>query len=366
MLPEGCVKDCPACKHREFTSLESLNQKFTFLSSKLSDWSEFLEPVKSIDESLRWGYRAKTTLNVQWDENGWRFGMMLRDELIPIHDCPLHKPEVNRTIKILRENLPSGIDFPLAFYVQTSAQVVLIVKSKVIPNFSWLTESVISKLQENGVEGLWVHLNPSSGRRLFEKTKWIHLFGGNRSKDSNGLWYGPGAFQQLIPDLYSNSLDEVFRFLNPTNQTAVVDLYCGTGTSMRRWSNASSSVIGVEVGAESVECAKLNIPAATILRGACRQRVPQIRDWANQKRIESNEILLYLNPPRTGVEQEVLEWIIIDGKPAKIAYLSCSAGTLSKNLKVLTSNGYKVVKLIPYDFFPQTIHVECLALIERS
>ncbi len=50
----------------------------------------------------------------------------------------------------------------------------------------------------------------------------------------------------------------------------------------------------------------------------------------------------------------------------KNAYLSCSPGTLRKDLLTLTQNGYEVTKLIPFDFFPQTIHVECLALLEYS
>lgn len=365
MLPLGCIKECRGCKHREWTKEESLAQKFSFLASKLSGWNKTLAQVTSVDDEHRWHYRGKTTLSAQWNANGWQFGMISRDELIPIYDCPLHKPEVNSIVRILRDHLPSGDIFPLAYYVQTSAQVVLVLKSKVDPEIKWLIEDVIAELRSCGVEGLWIHLNPSAGRRMFEKTKWVLLFGEKRSKDINGLWYGPGAFQQLIPKLYNKSLDEASIFLEPNQRSAIVDLYCGTGSSMKRWTDAGSEVIGVEVGVEAIECAKLNVFEATILRGACRQRIPQIRDWVNEKRGEGKIVLLYVNPPRTGIEQEVLDWIINDGKPDRIAYLSCSAGTLSKNLKVLTSNGYQVIRLTPYDFFPQTIHVECLALLER-
>lgn len=366
MLPLGCIRECSACKHREWTKEESLTQKYAYLKKQLADWSDCLNPVASADDLHRWHYRGKTTLSVQWSSCGWHFGTISRDELIPIPECPLHKPEVNRIVGVLRNILPSGNDFPLAFYVQASAQVVLVLKSKVDPDIRWLTDEVVATLRSLGVKGLWIHLNPSAGRRMFEKCKWILLFGEKRSKDINGLWYGPGAFQQLIPDLYNKSLDEASAFLKPNQQKAVVDLYCGTGTSMKRWIDAGSPVIGVELGAESIECAKLNIPEATILRGTCRQRVPQVRDWVNGQMNAGKNICLYVNPPRTGIEQEVLDWIVEDGKPNRIAYLSCSAGTLSRNLKVLTSNGYRVCKLLPYDFFPQTIHVECLALLERE
>ena len=344
---------------------ESLDQKYNFLASKFSAWKDVLSPVVSAPELQRWGYRHKTTLNARWSENGWQFGMMARDELIDIAECPLHKQEVNQILDILKSVLPTFNEFPLAFYVQATAQVTLIVKSNRPQSCAWLTEEAKQKMNEFGVKGFWVHYNPSAGRRLYEKTHWELLFGEERSADSNGLLYGPGAFQQLIPSLYNQSLDEVCNFFNLTNLNAVVDLYCGTGTSMNRWVAFGSSVLGVEVSGEAIKCARLNVPTATILRGACRHRVPQIREWVKKALEFGKEVYLYVNPPRTGIEQEVLDWIIGEGKPKRIAYLSCSAGTLSKNLWVLTQNGYSVKRLIPYDFFPQTIHVECLALIER-
>lgn len=363
MKPSGCVLECRACKHREWTMEESLCQKYTFLADKLSMWNEILEPVVSVPDKQRWGYRAKTTLNARYDENGWHFGTISRDELIDIPNCPLHKPSVNRILRILRECLPPANEFPLAFYLQTSAQVVLIVRSNDHKQNIWLTSATIEEFKRLGVEGLWIHYNPSAGRRLFEKTKMALLFGEERSKDSNGLWYGPGAFQQLIPRLYNQSLDITSEFFALSKNHSVIDLYCGTGTSMNRWVNAGAAVLGVEVAKEAIECAKLNLSNATILRGACRHRVPQIKEWVTQKKVEGREVYLYVNPPRTGIEEEVLYWIIGEGRPSKIAYLSCSAGTLSKNLTVLTNNGYEVKRIIPFDFFPQTIHVECLVLL---
>ena len=365
MIPIGCVSECRGCKHREWTMMKSLEQKHSFLSAKLSAWADVLEPVVSVTDEQRWGYRSKTSLNARWDENGWHFGMMSRDKLIEIPDCPLHKANVNNILRLLQKCLPKGQEFPLAYYVQSSAQVVLIVKSKNRVSTLWFNENVINELKGYGVEGFWLHYNPSAGRRLFEKTKWELLFGEKRLVDINGLVFGPGAFQQLIPSLYNQSLDVASNFFNNASNHSVVDLYCGTGTSMSRWSKSGYNVIGVEVGAESIECAKQNVPNATILRGACRQRVPQVRDWVKQQRDKGRIVYLYANPPRTGIEQEVLDWIINEGIPSKIAYLSCSAGTLSKNLTFLTNNGYRVTRLVPYDFFPQTIHVECLALLEK-
>ncbi len=58
-----------------------------------------------------------------------------------------------------------------------------------------------------------------------------------------------------------------------------------------------------------------------------------------------------------------MEWISGEFRPQRLAYLSCSAGTLARDLALLTTSGYRVVEIAPYDFFPQTYHVETLCLL---
>jgi len=363
MLPIGCVESCRGCKHREYSAEESLAQKLSFLNLKLESWTNVLEPVRSVEKYKRWGYRSKTTLSAIFNDTSWEFGMWQRDILIPIPGCPVHSPKVNRILELIRTSIPQKSNFALAFVVISGAQVVLVVKSKLMPETSWITNDFTATLTDLGVEGFWIHLNPSAGRRIFEKISWHLIWGIPRSIDINGLLYGPAAFQQLIPELYNQSLHEAFAFLDITEKSSVVDLYCGTGNSMKKWIDSNANVIGIELSGEAIECAKLNVPTATILRGACRQRIPQVKSWVENQRDIGQDVLLYANPPRTGLEVEVLDWIVNDGRPSKIAYLSCSPGTLSKNLHTLSTNGYKVDRLIPFDFFPQTIHVECLALL---
>ena len=365
MLPQGCNPDCRGCSHREWSMTNSLEQKQAFIKSKLTEWAQVVEPVRSVPESERWGYRTKTTLSARFDGGKWEFGMWRRDEFVPIPNCPVHAPELNRALTLLADSFPQEHSFALACIVISGAQAVLVIKSKQEPTLNWLSKDVAQRLASMGIEGLWYHMNPSTGRRIFEKSGWKLIWGNPRSTDYNGLLYGPAAFQQLIPELYNQSLEEAERFLNPDDNSAVIDLYCGTGNSMRRWINQGATVIGVELGGEAVECARLNVPQAMVLRGACRQRVPQIIEWTDNKRYQGKEILLYANPPRTGLEAEVLEWITKQGLPNRIAYLSCSPGTLSKNLRWLCTNGYRLVRCVPFDFFPQTHHVETLALLER-
>jgi tRNA/tmRNA/rRNA uracil-C5-methylase (TrmA/RlmC/RlmD family) len=364
-LKPGCNPNCRTCSHREFTKEQSLAQKQNFITKTLINWDDVIYPIISVEEHKRWNYRTSVTLASMWDGENWIFGTKSFDEVIPIPNCPVHHPLVNKTIEILSSVIPPYGEFPLAFIVLSKAQCTLIVKRKEA-SVDWLTHSIITDLKHNGIETLWIHCNPSAGRRLFEKGGWINLFGESHSFDSNGLVYGPTSFQQQLQELYYASLNKAEDFLMPDANTVVVDLYCGTGTSLRRWRQNNVPSIGVETSGEAIECAAINARGANLLRGSCRLRIPQLTQWVLQQLFLSKQILLYTNPPRTGMELEVLEWIVKVAKPQRIAYLSCSPGTLSKNLQFLTNYRYRVKEVQPYDFFPQTHHVECLALLERQ
>ena len=142
----------------------------------------------------------------------------------------------------------------------------------------------------------------------------------------------------------------------------MLDLYCGYGASLRAWLEAGATALGVELSGEAVELAAGNAPQATVLRGTCVQRLPQVRDWWLAR---DGERVAYVNPPRSGLEGEVVAALAGELRPARLAYLSCSAGTLSRDLALLAEAGYEVVRIRPYDFFPLTHHVEAQALLER-
>jgi tRNA/tmRNA/rRNA uracil-C5-methylase (TrmA/RlmC/RlmD family) len=172
--------------------------------------------------------------------------------------------------------------------------------------------------------------------------------------------HGPAAFQQLLPRLHEQALDAAERHLALEAGSSVVDWYCGIGASMRRWRAAGATVLGIELAGGAVECAALNAPGATILRGTCVQRLPQVQDWWQQ---QTGPRHAYANPPRSGLEREIVDALAVELRPERLAYLSCSAGTLARDLERFEAAGYVVSCIRPYDFFPLTHHVEALALL---
>jgi tRNA/tmRNA/rRNA uracil-C5-methylase (TrmA/RlmC/RlmD family) len=366
-LQEGCHPVCRGCAHRALSAQQSQTQKENWLTARLAPWRETIGPLQALAEHGRWQYRDKVCLATVWDECvGWQFGLMARDRLIPIPRCPVHSQRVQQTIALLTQALPPASNFPMAFYVQAGAQVTLILKTAKRPDITtWLDQSVQQGLAANGIEGLWLNLHPAAGRHLFAKRGWHLLWGQPRSKNNNGLIYGPSAFQQLIPTLYENALDEAEAFLVPSADTPIIDLYCGSGSTLARWVQRGAPTLGVELGGEAVECARQNAPQALVLQGKCVQRLPQLTTWLGEHKKFADQGRLYVNPPRTGLESGVLNWVAETFRPRRMAYLSCSAGTLRRDLERLTAAGYRVNRILPYDFFPQTHHVETLVLLKR-
>jgi tRNA/tmRNA/rRNA uracil-C5-methylase (TrmA/RlmC/RlmD family) len=308
------------------------------------------------------GYRDRVTLTAGFDAGaGWRFGMMRRDELIPIHDCPVHSARVNRLVAALRASLPSPDRFALAYLHVAGGQATLVVKQR---HFDPVTLAALrAQLPGVGIDGLWVHCHPSAGRRLFARSGWHLVWGVATSSDAAGLVHGPAAFQQLLPVLHDDSLRRAAALLRPRPGVAVIDLYCGIGATLRLWTDAGAAALGIELAGGATDSAAINAPAANVLRGTCEQRLPQARAWwaghAGSRRV------CYVNPPRSGLEPGTRAALADELRPEAVAYLSCSAGTLARDLGAFVLAGYAVRSLIPYDFFPGTHHVECLALLDR-
>jgi len=353
----GCPPKCPGCRYIDLPYNETLNKKFDFIQNHFKKWHNKIQSIRFSEKNIL-NYRKKVILNVKYNQNSWIFGMVLKNDVIDISDCPIHNEIVKNSILLLKEILPSYKLFPLHFYLQYDKQIALIVKTKENINTEWI-ETYSNEFNKMGIEGIWLHKNPSAGKRIFEKTPLELVYGKHVSINENNIYYSIGAFQQLIPELYNEALTETKQFFG--NENYILDLYSGSGTSLKIWSSFTNT-LGVELNGMSFKIALLNAPSALILRGKCSERLPQIESWINENK--KNQINLFVNPPRIGIEKEVIDWIVKDRIPEKIAYLSCSPGTLLRDLEKISSL-YEVIKIIPYDFFPYTHHIENLVLLRK-
>ncbi|HCM38578.1 MAG: hypothetical protein A2Z97_10175 [Bdellovibrionales bacterium GWB1_52_6] len=376
MLP-GCELRCPGCSHRDLSQEESLRAKQEWLGRKLAKWSSVIEPLEELDSRHRLNYREKACLHARWNGSTWEFGFLIRAgyfeyDLVPIPNCPVHSPRTRKAVRLCSEILPGLFPgFPLAFLAVSGELLTLVLKAplsraeEIVP---LLKADFAGALSQAGFSGFYLNFHPSAGNRVFATRAWKHVWGkelGELRLGSDIFRYGPSSFMQVLAGTHERSVKDAFDFLQPETGTAIVDLCSGIGVTLSAWSRAGARILGVELNGEAVRCSDINVGADLCLRGKASDRIPQIDSWLEAV---SGKFLLYLNPTRMGLEPEVLAWLIARANrgagPAKIAYLSCNAISQATDLSELENAGYAVTRIIPYDFFPQTHHVETLATLQ--
>jgi 23S rRNA (uracil1939-C5)-methyltransferase len=171
---------------------------------------------------------------------------------------------------------------------------------------------------------------------------------------------GPGggiAFEQVNRDaaaLLRDHVEERISALAPHAGRAV-DAYCGIGEYGRPLARMGWQVTGIEVDAAAVEEALRDAPDGFDVRtGTVEDLLPAALPVD----------LLVVNPPRAGLGPDVTS-AIVASPPEQIVYVSCDPGTLARDIRAL-SGAYAVTDLRAFDLFPQTAHVETVAVLTRA
>lgn len=144
----------------------------------------------------------------------------------------------------------------------------------------------------------------------------------------------------------------------------VIDAYCGIGTISLIVSDKVKKVIGVELNKDAVKDAIQNARNNNIKNAYFYN--DDAGDFMVKLANEDKKIdLVIMDPPRSGSDEKFLS-SLVKLSPQKVIYVSCNPVTLKRDLGYLTKNGYKVKEIQPVDMFPQTAHVECVALLQRE
>jgi 23S rRNA (uracil1939-C5)-methyltransferase len=142
----------------------------------------------------------------------------------------------------------------------------------------------------------------------------------------------------------------------------LVDAYCGIGTYSLPLARRGWSVVGLEQHGGAVALADRNA-AANGLADRCRFVCADVGETLPS--LLSDAAALLLDPPRKGLDPRVLA-AITACPPRRLLYLSCDPATLARDLRQLCAEAYRPLSVQPIDFFPNTTHVETLAVLERS
>lgn len=296
------------------------------------------------------------------------------DKIVDIDTCWLQEEPTNRIKNWLREwALESGLPFynsrskegwwrNLIIRISTLGEVMvhLIVKEE-HPFLEQTLAELISRFPE--ITSLNYTINPKLNDTLYGLP--VHTYHGQDYIEEHlgkfRFHISPKSFFQTNSKQAERLYQVVAEFAQLSGTERVYDLYCGTGSIGIFLSDQAGQIIGIETVADAVEDAHKN----ALLNGCenCSFYTGDVAQIATDEFFERHgrPDVIITDPPRPGMSEALLQQLLRIKAP-KIVYVSCNPATQARDLNYLDEL-YKVERLQPVDMFPQTHHIENVALL---
>jgi 23S rRNA (uracil1939-C5)-methyltransferase len=172
------------------------------------------------------------------------------------------------------------------------------------------------------------------------------------------------AFFQTNTEMAERLYAVAAEFAGLTGGERLFDLYCGIGTIGLTMAPQAGEVWGLELVPQAIADAEANaerngIGNARFVSGSARTGVRPLIEQAGKPDV------VVVDPPRAGLSQKIVRRLI-ECEAKRIVYVSCNPTTLAPNASQLVEAGYSLKRVKPVDMFPQTPHIECVALLEKA
>jgi 23S rRNA (uracil1939-C5)-methyltransferase len=356
---------CGGCSLQILDSHDQADYKQTALFSLLQKFSksediEFAEPILS----QPWEYRRTARLSVMFDRKAKQlvFGFRERNSksLVAIEQCPVLVPALSALIQPLRQLLATltvrrDLGHIELFAVDSGIICLLRILKPLNDKDQGLLQAFASEQQ------LSIYLQPETDSvvKLTPDTPaaWYELSGGEFK-----LSFTPGNFIQVNPVVNNQMVAQALDWLDLSPEDKVLDLFCGGGNFSLPVARLCHSVVGVEGIDEMVRQAQTNATTNNVDNAQFYQADLSV-DFSKLAWARNSFDKVLLDPARAGAAETVQYLHKLKAK--KIVYVSCNPATLARDSKLLMEKHYKLTRLGMIDMFPQTGHVESMALFER-
>jgi 23S rRNA (uracil1939-C5)-methyltransferase len=309
---------CGGCAWQHIAYPAQLEAKRKILSDALSRIAglDGIAPERVVPSPAEYGYRGRTRLRVQGRRIGYR--RRRSHALCPVTRCPVLVPELDRHLVALAEDPPQRDgSFELAAAGGATR---------------------MAPLPGGEGEPLW------------------HALSAGRMRVSPGVFFQSNAL--LMESLCTAVVDAA-----GTGKRAI-ELFAGAGLFTLGLARRFDSLVAVESSPAAVADLEHNLGEAGIrnVKVIC-ERLDRTLDGSAMGGVDPDVIVL--DPPRSGLEEGGAEAVAALGA-GRIVYLSCEPATLARDLALMVRCGYEPEPLRAFDLFPQTPHVEALAVLERD
>lgn len=314
-------------------------------------------------------YRCRIRLKV--DQDGQIGFFRFRSNLIVrIDRCPVATELLNTAVQWLRElPLPRSLAIAIREIDLLHSPADDRIHALLLPDPGrQINQRLLAEYSGNlaGIQAVWlktgddvVRLKNDGGPDLLRQEFPEEICG-----RAFALHWPPGCFSQVNAAQNVRLISLVLDLAGEVAGRRVLDLYCGMGNFSVPLALNGARVVGVERSRESVTWARNNSAAA-----GCADATFLAADVAaalGAPAITGNRFdLIVLDPPRQGLGKEASARLAELGA-GRIIYISCDPATLMRDLGQLCAGGYRLRQLTPVDMFPQTHHIEAVALLEKN
>src|SRR3954449_1811501 len=172
------------------------------------------------------------------------------------------------------------------------------------------------------------------------------------------------AFFQTNTEMAERLYAEAAKAADLSGGERLFDLFCGIGTIGLTMASGARELWGIELVEQAIVDAQRNAALNGIANGHFMAGDVRTEMRPLVERAGKPDVVL-VDPPRAGLSQKVVRRIL-ETEPERIVYVSCNPSTLAPNARQIAEAGYSLESVTPVDMFPQTPHIEAVALLRRS
>ncbi len=251
-------------------------------------------------------------------------------------------------------------------YHTSEIMIVIVVNNKSLFDDVRIEEivKILSESNEN-IKSIILNLNISKTNEIIGKEEKL-VYGSQYITDYIGdykYYISSKSFFQVNTvqaEVLYNTLKEELKL---EGDEILFDLYSGVGSIGIFLSDSVKKVYGIEIELQAVEMANLNLKEnnvenAEYIAGSVESKIIEFKN----RNIQPDVIVV--DPPRKGLDLDSIEYIL-QFKPKKIGYVSCSPASFARDLRLLSTD-YEIGRVIPVDMFPNSESIECISVLHRK
>jgi 23S rRNA (uracil1939-C5)-methyltransferase len=168
-----------------------------------------------------------------------------------------------------------------------------------------------------------------------------------------------GSFFQTNNQVAGKMIEHLIQKIDMKNNPFVLDLFCGVGFFSAFFAEKAGRLVGIESSEDTCSDFAINLDAfenIELYQGTVEQVLPFM---------DIKPDIAIIDPPRAGIAPAAMKGLL-QCQPGQIAYISCDPSTLARDLKQLVAADYRIDSITPFDMFPQTYHIETIAILKKE